>query len=454
MSRMPVVVPEHSAPIAPARDPPRRSRRHAARHQTGPGAGSDTIRPLAPTTDTADTAKTPKTRLPLGALLAAEGVSVAGNQMALVAIPLFVLETTGSASRTGVTMFFTFLPTVLAGLFGGALIDRLGFRKTSITADIASALSVAAIPLLHRTVGIEFWQLVVLVFLGALLDAPGSTARSAILPDVVEQAGLSIDRGTALFNAVDRIATLAGPPVAGILIALTGPVDVLWADALTFVFSAVVIWAAIPRQGKPERAKTSYLTDLREGYAFVRGDSTLLSIIFLVATMNALDSGLAFVGLPVYADRVLDSPPTLGLLLGVIGAGSAAGSLAFAAWGDRVRRRPTLVICFVFVSSFFLVVGAFPPLPVVLVYGALAGIAAGPLNGILGAILYERIPEHVRGRALGIVRALSFMAIPLGGLVGGALIGWIGLRATFLLLGGAYVLTALSSAFNRGLREL
>jgi MFS family permease len=395
-----------------------------------------------------------KTRVPLGALLAAEGVSVAGNQMALIAIPLFVLETTGSASRTGVVMFFTFLPTVIAGFFGGALVDRLGFRKTSVAADIASALSIAAIPLLHRTTGIEFWQLIVLVFLGALLDAPGNTARSALLPDLVERAGLSMERGTALFNAADRIATLAGPPVAGALIAVAGAADVLWADALTFAFSAIVVAAAIPRPKERPARETSYLDDLREGYSFVRADLTLLSIIGLVATMNALDSGLAFVALPVYAERVLESPPTLGLLLGVIGTGAAAGSLAFAAWGDRVPRRPTLVVCFVVVSSFFLGIGAFPPLPVMLVHGAISGAAAGPLNAILGAVLYERIPEDVRGRALGIVRALSWMAIPLGGLAGGALISWIGLRPTFLLLGSAYVLTALSSALNRGLRDI
>lgn len=388
------------------------------------------------------------------ALLAAEGVSVAGNHMALVVIPLFVLATTGSASRTGITMFFTFLPTVIAGLFGGALVDRLGFRRTSVVADVASALAVAAIPLLHQTVGIEFWQLLVLVFLGALLDAPGNTARAAIVPDVVEGAGLSLDRGTALFNAADRIATLVGPPVAGGLILLAGVSNVLWVDAGTFVFSALVIRAALPADAKRAPSETTYLTDLRAGFAFVRADSALMGVILLVTVMNSLDSGLAFVGLPVFADRVLDSPATLGVILGTTGAGAAAGSLAFAAWGERLPRRATLVVCFVVVSSFFLGIGMFPPLAIVLVHGAIAGVAAGPLNGILGAVLYERIPEAMRGRALGIVKALSWMAIPFGGLAGGAVIGWIGLRATFLLLGGAYVLTALSSAVNPGLREL
>lgn len=395
-----------------------------------------------------------KRRLPLVALIAAEGVSIVGNQMALVVIPLFVLATTGSASRTGVTMFFTFLPTVIAGLFGGALIDRLGFRRTSVAADVSSAAAVAAIPLLHGTVGIEFWQLLVLVFLGALLDAPGNTARSALVPNVVEEAGLSLDRGAALFNAAERIAALVGPPAAGALILVTGIADVLWVDAATFVFSAAVVRAALPADERRPPSETSYLADLREGFAFVRADRPLIAIIVLITAMNALDAALAFVGLPVFAERVLRSPPTLGLILGVGGAGAAAGSLAFAAWGQRLPRRPTLVVCFVVVSSFFLAIGALPPLPYVLAHGAVAGVAAGPLNGILLAAGYRRIPEAMRGRALGIVRAMAWMAIPFGGLAGGWLIAVLGLRETFLLLGGIYVATALSSAVNPGLRDL
>ncbi|HEX2295032.1 MAG TPA: MFS transporter [Actinomycetota bacterium] len=395
-----------------------------------------------------------RTRRPLVALLVAQGVSVAGNQMALVVIPLFVLDTTGSASRTGITMFFTFLPTVLAGLFGGALVDRLGFRKTSVVADLASAGAVAAIPLLHATTGIEFWQLVTLVFLGALLDSPGNTARSALVPEVVARAGLSLDRGTALFNAGERIATLVGPPVAGALILLTGISDVLWVDAGTFVFSAVLVRVALPSDRPKPSDGASYLSDLRAGFSFVWRDKPLVAIVVLIATMNSLDSALAFVGLPVFVERVLDSPAALGLILGVTGAGAAGGSLAYAAWGGRLPRRPTLVVCFVVVSSFFLGVGAFPPLPLLLVHGAIAGVAAGPLNGILGAAEYERIPEEMRGRALGIIRALAWMAIPLGGLVGGWLIEAIGLRATFLSLGGLYVATALSSAVNPGLRQI
>src|SRR5512134_2809932 len=116
------------------------------------------------------TTATPKNSLPLIALLTANAISLVGNVLSAIAIPWFVLQTTGSATRTGITGFFTVLPVVLAGFLGGTLVDRLGYKCTSIIADLASGVTVAITPLLYFTIGLAFWQLMVLVFLGALLD--------------------------------------------------------------------------------------------------------------------------------------------------------------------------------------------------------------------------------------------------------------------------------------------
>ncbi len=137
-------------------------------------------------------------RASLYALYAADAVSLSGNAAAQIAIPWFVLTTTGSATLTALVVFFNFLPIVLAAFFGGVIVDRLGFRTTSIVADLASAGAVAAIPLLHTTVGVELWQLMALVFAGALLDAPGATARAALFPDVVELTGVRMERASGI----------------------------------------------------------------------------------------------------------------------------------------------------------------------------------------------------------------------------------------------------------------
>lgn len=120
--------------------------------------------------------------LPVYVLLVANLISRIGNQFTLLAIPWFVLETTGSASSAGITVAVGVLPYVLAGVFGGPIVDRLGYRLSSIVSDVASGITVALIPLLHVTAGLAIWQLLLLVFRGALLDSPGASARRSLFP--------------------------------------------------------------------------------------------------------------------------------------------------------------------------------------------------------------------------------------------------------------------------------
>ncbi|MFF3788007.1 hypothetical protein [Streptomyces sp. NPDC001933] len=104
-------------------------------------------------------------------------MSAAGNRIALIAIPWFVLETTGDPARAGLSGVAYFVPVVLAGLFGGPLVDRMGFIRSSVLADLASGVTVAAVPVLYMLGHLSFWLLLVLTFAGSMLDVPGTTAR-------------------------------------------------------------------------------------------------------------------------------------------------------------------------------------------------------------------------------------------------------------------------------------
>lgn len=393
-------------------------------------------------------------RAPLLALFAANAVSLTGNVAALVAIPWFVLQTTGSATKTGITAFAGLLPVVLSGLFGGALVDRLGYRRTSIVADVASALAVAAIPLLHSTMGLEFWQLVVLVFLGGLLDAPGGTARAALLPDVAASAGWSFERATGATAVVERFARLAGAPLAGVLIAATGATNVLWIDAGSFLVSAALVAVGVPRPAvEREPRKTSYRRELREGYAFLRADRTLAVLVFIVSLTNLFDA-VAMIALPVLAHDVYESALSLGLMTAAGGAGSVLGALAFAAIGHRLSRRAVFTWGFILVTVSFPVAAFFPPLAVLLVAKTISGLASGPLNPVIDTVFMERVPAGMRGRVFGVTHAAAWVAIPLGVLVAGAVIEAIGLRATLLLSGAAYLTITIGARFSTALRDL
>ena len=398
-----------------------------------------------------------RTRTPLLALLVADAASWIGNVAALVAIPWFVLQETGRPALAGLVGFFTFLPPIVAGLLGGALVDRLGFRSASVLSDVSSAVAVAGIPLLHVTVGLDLWALYALVFLGALLDAPGATARRSLLPDVAELAGTRLERATALREAIQRGSVLVGAPLAGVLVAALGAVNVLWLNAASFLVSAALIGVVVPaatRHADAEEDGAPYLTRLASGLRFVYRDRLVRAVLLTVLLTNFLDAPLTPVLLPVFATEAFGSPVSLGIVLGTFGGFALLSSLLFGAIGHRLPRRRTFVLAFMAAALPYVVLSTLPSLPVTLVVAAWWGLAAGPLNPILGVVAYERVPAHMRGRVFGVAMAGSYAAIPLGALLGGVVVEAVGIEATLLAIGVCYLAVTGYGLVNPAFREM
>ena len=395
------------------------------------------------------------TRRPLYALYVADAISLSGNNVAQLAIPWFVLVTTGSAALTGLAVFFNFLPIVLATFFGGVIVDRVGFRTTSVVADLASAGAVAAIPLLHTTVGIEIWQLMALVFLGGLLDAPGATARTALLPDAAELAGVRMERATGIRSAIQQGSLLVGAPLGGVLVAEVGATAALWIDAASFLVSAAVVALAVPRphvEVEPE-SRERFFTELAEGLRFIWDRRLLRAIVLTVVVTNFLDAPLVVV-LAVFSREAYGSAADLGLILGAFGASALAGALLYSAFGHRLPRRLTFLCCYAVVPCFYFVLATLPSLPVALAAIALSGLAAGPINPLMATVTFEIVPSALRGRVLGAVRAGAWASIPAGVLLGGVVVGTFGVAATFFAIGLCYVAVTLYGFFNPAFRDL
>jgi len=399
-----------------------------------------------------------KTRnpIPLYSLFIANAISLVGNVFTMIAVPWFVLQTTGSATQTGITGFFTILPVVLAGFLGGTLIDRLGYKRTSIISDLASGVTTALIPLLYLTVGLEFWQLVALVFLGALLDTPGGTARAALLPELAEQAGMPIERATSLTHVIERGARLVGAPLAGFLITIMGTANVLWLDAISFFVSAVIIgfFIAAPKLVEKEKQTGKYFDELRDGLRFIARDALILSIVIMVMLTNFLDAIFGGVVQPVYVREVYGSALNLGLLISANGGGAVIGGLIFAAIGHRLPRHTTFVSAFMLTGLRFWVYALYPPVWVLIVVTLITSIGAGPLNPIIGAIEFERIPPNMRGRVFGAITAGAWIAMPLGMLLGGILTDRFGTFIMMIALAVTFFITTLSMAFIPAMKEM
>ena len=379
----------------------------------------------------------PGTRRPLYAMLAANFVSFIGNEFSYIAIPWFVLETTGSAALTGVVAATSVVPLVLSGLFGGVLVDRLGYKRSAVLSDVASAINVALIPLLHLTIGLPFPALLVLVFLGAILDAPGATARQSLYPDLVAAAGMPLERANSIWMIASRTSGLLGAPLAGLLIAGFGADFVLWIDAASFVVSSVILSTLVPGKRREQRETTSastYFEDLAEGFRFIRGDRLIVWLLVTSTVGSFLAEPIYSVILPVLARQEFGSALDLGFMFAALGGGSVIGAALYAVGGHRMPRRFVLIGGFLVRALSFWIIVPIPPVWVISASIVVNAIALEPVNPLEMTILQERVPERMRGRVFGTIQAIAMMTMPAGMLLYGFLLEGIGLRATLYVL--------------------
>lgn len=400
-------------------------------------------------------------RGPLTALLVAQGVSVTGNRIALLAIPWFVLQTTGSAAQTGVAAAMNTVPVIVAGLLAGPLIERVGYRRTSVLADLSSGVTIACIPLLEMTGHLSYPVLLVIVFCGALLDAPGETARRSLLPEVADHGGVSIDRAASLHETTYRTTQLVGATLAGVLIAVVGAPEALLIDAATFAVSAGLVGffvRAVDARPSPEdhaSAGAGYIGQLTEAWRFLVSHRLLRSVVAVFVGANILEAALVTVLLPILADEVYDSAVVLGVMVGAVGGGALVGVALHATVADRFSRRAMLVPALLLAGGpKYLLLAAFPPAAVAVVGIAVLAIALGPVNPISGAIEFELVPKAMRGRLFGLLGTAFTGTAPVGAIGAGVLTEIVGLRGALIAGGVLYTLVTLVPAMHPAWRNL
>lgn len=409
---------------------------------------------------TTDSSRTAARRLPLIGLLAAQFVSKAGNAITLIAVPLYVLHTTGSALATGVAGVFATVPIVIGGAFGGVIVDRFGYRVSAIVADLASGITVLAIPVLAATVGLPFWGLLALVFLSGVLDTPGDTAKSVLVPDLAAAASVPLARAAGAQSATERTASMVGAALAGGLVALAGPINALLFDAVTFAVSAALLAVLVPR-GLARTAQDAaephdaYFAGLAAGFAFLWRNRLLRGLVLLITATNAIDAAGMTVLKPVYATEVVGDPAALGAMVACFAAGALTGSVIFAGIGHRIAGRAMFVACFV-------VAGVLPyaamalsiPFAALIAVLLLSGFAAGGINPMIATTMYGLVPNGMRARVFGVTSAGVAATMPLGAFVAGVAVEAVGLHAVLVgaaVLYGCLTLTPLLDRSFRGL---
>lgn len=389
-------------------------------------------------------------------MLAASVISVGGTSMTLVAVPWYVLVTTGSPARAGLVGFFTIASEVVSGVLSGAVVDRIGLRVASIAADAGSAIATALVPLLALTVGLHYWELVVIVTARSLFDAPGNAARSALIVDAAGAAGIELSRANSRTQAATRFAGLLGAPLAGLLIALLGATNVLWLDAASYAVSALLFVALIPSAlGRVSHLESAgYFRDLRAGFGAIASDPLIRTIVLAVLVTNFLESPMFTVITPVYSRNGHGGSAGLGLFFGALSLGGVLGALAFGRLASRLPRGAVYIGGFMGWGTVMAILAFVPGVVVPVLLFGVGGFCAGPLNVIIATSLQERIAPEMRARLFGTVRGSAYVAIPAGVLAGGVAVQAFGVGPVLIVIGSAYALTAASLFLNPDIRRM
>ncbi len=399
----------------------------------------------------------PVRRGPLIALLVATVTALTGRQLSSIALPWLVLTTTGSASRAGLVAAVVVLPGLVVGLLGGVLIDRLGYRRVAIAANLVSAAGTVMIPLLYVTVGLAFWQLLLFVFIGSLLEIPAITAGRSMVPELAALARQPLERVNALFESAGNVSLLVGTPVAGLLVATLGAQNVLWIDAGMSLVGAVVLLVWVPGTVFARRAvaiSRGIADDLLAGLRFIRRDRLLWPMAVVLALSNAVSGAVYSVLLPFYAEGTLESATALGLTYSALGVGALAGSVLYGALAGRIPRRLVWSVAFLVVPIELWVLLVSPGVGLLIAVFVLAGFVGGPLNPLMVTIRHERSPAQLRGRVFSTYSTIAMSAQPIGLLAAGQAVDGLGFLPAVLVFSLLAQAVGIATVIVPGFRDL
>jgi MFS family permease len=382
-------------------------------------------------------------------LFGAYAVSVLGDRMVTIALAFAVLHQGGSASDVGIVLAARTLPLVASLLVGGVVADRTSRRAVMVSADVSRLATQGALAALLITGEPSIAAIAVLSGLSGLATGFFEPASTGLMPALV--APERLQQANGLRATAMAGGEIAGPVLAGALVAAAGAGYALAVDAVTFGISALLL-AGLRLPPRVRREASTFVADLREGWGAFRSRPWVWSIVASASIGNVLWGAWSSLG-PVVAEADLGGAAVWGGVLGAMGVGALAGALA----GIRVRPRRPLVLSLCASSLFaapLAMLGAGVPAALV-GFGALLAGAGMMLGGsIWESTLQRRVPAESLSRVSSYdwFGALAFR--PAGLIVWGPIAAAIGVHTALWVAAVLLLTTILAPLAVRQVRTM
>ncbi len=401
--------------------------------------------------------------------LLSDALSLLGNSVAAVVLPLLVLARTGDPLAAGTLSLACAIPSALFGVIGGVVLDRVNRRIVSIVSDCISALSVVLLIVVDLTVGLNLVWFIVLGIFGAIGDIPGMTARETISPDVAKHDDFDLQRFIGIEQSLQSLSVVIGPTIAAVLLGIVGSTLSLGVTAFLSFTAALITLTLSKKIGVVSKEKVQDeegaplekehpLRDagrsLLEGVKLLLWRDKVLAVGFILVLGITMILG-SFQGMvfPVFFTE-LNQPELLGYVLSALSFGILVGSIVYSALASNVRRHTWYVISFVGMAIGVAIMGLLPTYPLLLVGAAFTGAASGPVSALIGLLFMERLPEEKRGSALGTQNSILLLISPAAIFLTSVLVTNLGVQIASFVLIGAWILVTIFALVSKTMRQL
>ena len=372
-------------------------------------------------------------------LWAGETLSLAGDQLARVALAVLVYTRTQSPALTGFTYALTFVPAFLGGALFGELGDRFPRRTVMVTTDLVRAGLIGAASIPH----VPLWIVAVLVAITSLFSGPFKAAQQALLPTVLE--GPLYTSGLAVRNISGQAAQLVGFAVGGALVSSASASAGLAVDALTFLASGMLIATGVHRRAGVETGRRERFGPmLAGGFRLVWGDPALRSLTGLcwLAGFYVVPEALA----APYAASLGGGAVAVGAIMASDPAGSVIGGIIFAKWVPELTQQRVIGVLGIAAGLPLIVCAFHPTLALSMALFAASGAFATAYNIQGTASFVRRVPDRQRAQASGLLASGLITVQGLGALLGGVLAGAVGPAHATAIAGAAGAAAAIPIA--------
>ncbi len=386
----------------------------------------------------------------LRCLAAGQLLSTLGAQLTMVAVAYQVYALTRSSLAVGLVSLAQLLPLIAGALLGGSLADASDRRRVLLGAQLLTLLCSAGLAV-NADTGPVLWPLFALPAVAAGFMAATESGMSAILPNLVPRG--EVATVNAMFQALFQIGQVAGPAVAGLLLAGAGVRFVYWMDVATIAAAMLATFVMSPQLPQAAASQRPGLRSIVTGLSYLRGRPVIQGTYLI--DINAMVFGMPRAVFPALAATVFGGgASTLGFLYAAPGAGALLGALT-TGWVHRVRRQGRAVIIAVLAwGAAITCFGLVRWLPAALVLLAVAGWADVISAVFRSTILQLTVPDALRGRLMGLQMAVVTGGPRIGDAESGAVAAAFSPVASVVsgglaCIGGALLLARLLPAFRR-----